>query len=1137
MDCPQCGHRNEDGARFCGECGESLAAAAFCPECGTEAAPGQKFCTSCGTRLAAPSQMRTEAERPEQPERPQTNLDLRSYMPSYLQERIRSEGMALEGERKQVTVLFADVTGSMELAGSVDPETWRGVMDRFFSLLCDGVHRFEGTVNKFTGDGIMALFGAPLAHEDHAKRACYAALHLRDELARYAGELRREHGLNFSVRMGINSGEVVVGAVGEDLNVDYTAIGHTVGLASRIEALAEPGKVYVTEGTAHLTEGWFRFAELGAFELKGVPEPVRVFELGGTSKARTRVEAVGERGLSRFVGREQELGALEAALAHAHEADGQVVGIVADPGLGKSRLCYEFVELCRARGLEITQGHGVAHGKRIPLLPVIEMMRDYFGIADEDSDRQARDKIAGRLLLLDDEFKQLLPVLFDFLGVPDADRPPPANPEARHRQLVEAVRRLVQVAGQQRRGVILIEDLHWLDPGSEVFLEHFVDALPGTHTLVVVNFRPEYRAEWMRKSYYQQLPLLPLGADAMAELLRDLLGPDPSLDGLAELIQERTGGNPFYLEEVVQSLVDSGALDGRKGAYRLARSVDDIAIPATVQAVLAARIDRLQEREKHVLQAASVIGREFSHAVLSRVVDLPEEAFADALRRLTAAEFVFERSLYPEPEYSFKHPLTEEVAYRSQLGERRGRAHAAVAQAIAEVYAERLDEMAAVIANHWEQSNRSLEAAQWNARAAAWAGQNHPADALRHWRRVRSLLAGEPDSPESLGLRFAACLWILQLGGWRMGMPEQEMTEIFEEGARSAGALGDRRLEAAIGASYSLARGFLGNVQEAVERAEEAHTVAEAIGDTELAVSTGNGYWQCIRGNFYEALVELDDAIARTRDNPEMGRHILGFSVHAWAHVFKGFVVLPALGRYAEALPELDRGLALAREYDDVESMGWAHGGYATLSWMNGEAGSGLAHARECLQIAERIGSNFSRAMAHNTLCQAHMARGEWDDGIRAAERGLEILRESHAGLHYEPYMLALLANALWWSGDAAAAVPLAEEALEKAEACGTLHFELEARIALARALLSTAQPDLDRVRSLIEQADELVKKTGARFDEPWIEWTRADMARVQGDLAAHERHLRGAQASFAEFGCSGWAEKAGAELATLPIQ
>jgi class 3 adenylate cyclase/tetratricopeptide (TPR) repeat protein len=1132
MDCPICGQANSDDARFCGDCGASLTQKVFCGECGAEAAAAQKFCTSCGAGLTASAT--NSAAQATTPERPQSNPDLRSYTPSYLAERIKTEGMALEGERKQITVLFADVTGSMQLAGQLDDEEWRHVMDGFFALLCDGVHHFEGTVNKFTGDGIMALFGAPLAHEDHSKRACYAALHLREQLARYANELRRERGLNFSVRMGLNSGEVVVGAVGDDLNLDYTAIGHTVGLASRIEQLAEPGKIYVTGATAHLAEGWFRFEELGTFDVKGVDHPVEVFELAGTGSARTRVEAAGERGLSRFVGRDQETAVLEAALARASEGSGQVVGIVADPGLGKSRLCYEFVERCRARGHEITEGHGVAHGKRIPLLPVLEMMRGYFGIEDDDSDRQARDKIAGRLLLLDDEFKDLLPVLFDFLGVADPDRPAPANPEARHRQLIVAVRRLIQTAGRQRQAVILIEDLHWLDAGSDLFLENLIGALPGTQTLVVVNFRPEYQAEWMRKSYYQQLPLLPLGPEAIGELLTDLLGPDPSLDGLAELIQLRTGGNPFYIEEVVQSLVDSRALDGRKSAYRLVRSVDDIAIPPTVQAVLAARIDRLAEREKNVLQTASVIGREFSHAVLSRVAGVPEEGLAEAIRALVAAEFVFERSLYPDPDYSFKHPLTEEVAYRSQLNERRARIHAAVAKAIGDVYADRLDEMAAVIANHWEQAERPLEAAQWNARAAGWAGQNHPGEALRHWRCVRSLLRGLPDSPESLGLGFAACFWILQMGGWRMGMPEAEIADVFADGKRAAEAIGDVGLQAAIMASYGLARGFVGEVEEALRLGTNAYQLALEAGDSELIASTGTGYWLAIRGDFYAALLDIDNAIELSKDDPQMGRRTVGFSTHAWATVFKGFILLASLGRLTEALDEVQRGLELARAYEDSESMGWAHGGFASLAWAVGEPGNGLAEARQALEIAERLGSTFSRAMAYGSLGQAQMARGEFDEGIEALERCLEIIRDGHTGLQYEPLMLGYIADAHVWRGDPAAALAPAELALKLARQRGTLPFELQAELALGRALARSGG-DEQRIATALERASELLAETSMGWAEPWIASLRAELAARQGDDEAHARHLREAYRLFLETGATGWAERAAADLAALP--
>ncbi len=559
--------------------------------------------------------MKVEGPLPGEPRSPA------AYTPGHLADKILQSKSALEGERKQVTVLFADVQGSMELAEQLDPEEWHRILDRFFQILTDGVHRFEGTVNQYTGDGIMALFGAPIAHEDHAQRACYAALQLTEELRRYAGDLRMRKGLNFSARIGINSGEVVVGKIGDDLRMDYTAQGQTVGLAARMEQIAEPGTAYLTAHTAALVAGYFDLQDLGRFRVKGVREPIAVCQLRGVGRLRTRLEASRARGFSRFVGRADEMAALEAALARAVAGNGQVVGVVAEAGTGKSRLCYEFAERCRAAGLAVDEAHCVAHGKGIPFLPLLEYLRSYFRIIDRDGAQAAREKIAGRLLLLDSELAETLPLLFDFLGVPDPERPAPRlEPEARQRQLFALLRRMTHARSRREPAVGVFEDLHWTDGGTDAFLANYVEAVAGTRTLIVLNFRPEYHATWMQKSYYQQLPLLPLGPEATAELLRELLGADPPLAPIAERIQQRTGGNPFFIEEILQSLVEAGHLEGSRGAYRIARPVGDEALPATVQAVLAARIDRLDAREKAVLQTAAVIGKEFAEPVLRRVL-------------------------------------------------------------------------------------------------------------------------------------------------------------------------------------------------------------------------------------------------------------------------------------------------------------------------------------------------------------------------------------------------------------------------------------------------------------------------------------------------------------------------------------
>ena len=496
--------------------------------------------------------------------------DPHSYTPRYLVDKILQSKSALEGERKHVTVLFADIEGSLKLAEEVGPERWHVAVDRFLRILADGVHRFEGTVNQYTGDGIMALFGAPIAHEDHAQRACYAALHLRDELRQYAQELRREHGVDFRTRFGLNSGEVVVGKIGDDLRMDYTAQGQVVHLAQRMEQLAEVGRVYVAPATVSLVRGFFTLEELGEFKVKGALEPVRVSELEGVGKARTRLEVARTRGFTRFVGRVFQLEALEAALTHALKGHGQVVGVIGEAGVGKSRLCAEFAERSRARDISVYEAHCPAHGRTVPFLALLELLRALLGVGEHDDDRDSREKVAGRLLLLDAAFQETLPLVFDLLGIGEGTRPGstvhPENPDAQQRQLFSFVREFVRARSRTEPAILFIDDVHWIDSGSDAYLTQFVEAVADTRTLLLLNYRPEYRADWMRKSYYHRLPLRPFGREIMDEFIRELIGSDPSVEALPGFISERAGGNPFFIEQMVQSLVDSKTLEGSVSA-------------------------------------------------------------------------------------------------------------------------------------------------------------------------------------------------------------------------------------------------------------------------------------------------------------------------------------------------------------------------------------------------------------------------------------------------------------------------------------------------------------------------------------------------------------------------------------------
>jgi class 3 adenylate cyclase/tetratricopeptide (TPR) repeat protein len=1118
VKCSACGFENRGAAQFCAECGRPLAAERTCQRCGSSYGSGQKFCDSCGHRLAEPAPR--EGDRTP-----------RDYTPKHLADKILQSKSALEGERKQVTVLFADVKGSLELAEQVDPEEWHRILDRFFQILADGVHRFEGTINQYTGDGIMALFGAPIAHEDHAQRACYAALHLREELARHAVEVKREHGLGISVRMGIHSGEVVVGKIGDDLRMDYTAQGLTVGLAQRMEQLASPDTAYLTDATASLVSGYFDLTDLGPFPLKGVAEPVRVCQLLGMGELRTRFDVSRQRGLTRFVGRDDDLHALEAALAQCREGNGQVVGVVGEAGVGKSRLCFEFAERCRADGLRVLEGRAVAHGKNLPFLPILQVFRAYYGIGEQDDDRAVREKIAGRMLLLDETFRDALPLLFDFLGVPDSQRPAPQmDPEARQRRLFGVLRRLLQTGRAESPVVTLIEDLHWLDGGSEAWIAEWADTVGGTPGLLLVNFRPEYRADWVQKSYYRQLPLAPLGPEAIRELLDDLLGNDPSIAGLAEAIHERTGGNPFFTEEVVRSLIEAGSLEGARGSYRLVTPIDELAIPSTVQSMLAARIDRLPEREKQVLQTAAVIGREFSEPVLEAISEMPRIELSDALAALKNVEFIYEQALYPVAEYAFRHPLTQEVALGSQLQERRRRIHAAVARAIEAANPAKLDENAALIAHHFEEAGEALEAAGWHRRAAIWAGDNHPGEALTHWRRLRGLLADVPESARVLDLGLEARTQLLWQGS-RVGVAEDELLTLFAEGRSLAARSADLRAQVAFLALASAALLLSGRVQESWHAVEDLTRLADSTDDVQpkrAALVVRTAVFR-LQGRPTEALASADRAMAfiGSGDSAEplerMTEHRL-LSLRGAA--------LTDLGRLDEAGSTLERALELAREANDLAFVAGSHTGIADLAAARGDPESAIRHGRRAVEIEEAVGSTAGLVMAYAGLGRACSAGQRWSDAEAALTRALSMAEERHAGLGLLPLTLTALARTRLALGDPEVAGAALRQALDLIGRLDMRATEASAQLARARLLLRLEGSDArEEIEAALARALAVVQETGARVYEPELHEVRAELAGLLGDEAGRERELREAHRLYIEMGATGHAERLAREL------
>jgi len=987
-----------------------------------------------------------------------------------------------DAERKQVTVLFADVSGSMDLAEQEDPEEWREIMQRFFSLLADTVTRFEGTVDKFTGDGIMAVFGAPVAHEDHARRACYAALQMLDDVAEYAGELRRAKGLNFSTRIGINSGEVVAGAIDGGGGSSYTAIGHTVGLAQRMEALAEPGKAYLTESTAELARGYLDLRDLGEFEIKGASRPVQVFELAGVGAARSRLDLARERGFSSFVGREAELAQLERALERGKDGAATAVGVVAEPGIGKSRLYLEFVQRCRSEGLEVFEAQAQAHGKSIPFMPILQMLRSFYGISDQDPEQLAREKIAGRSLLLDPAFAPDLPLIFDFLGVPDPERPvPQMNPEGRQRALADFLCRLVGNPARKKALVLVVEDLHWIDEGSQTMLNGLVEGMAGTPTLVLVNYRPEYTPAWADADVFETIELQPLSRADTAKLLRDLAGEDPSLDGIDEPIHERTGGNPFFIEEIVRELAESGYLEGRQGAYRLARPIEDAGVPVTVQAVLAARIDRLDPVAKQLLQVASVVGKEMSVEALRLTAGLVEEEVERAIVELSDAGFLYEAEIYPQRQLAFRHPLTREVAYGTQLASQREATHAAAARAMIELETQdRHDELAALIADHLKQGGATLEAARWSARAAHWAGHSRPRDAMRLWHDVMELAGELEENEETDALGIASRLAQIQFA-WRVGMDLDEQAQLLAEAEKIADRRGDLHSLVLLKMSTSARPGLQQHTDTWIAQVEEMNQLADQAGDPHLrvAIRAAGAYAYLVAGDFDGYDRALDEMIELTGGDISVGSGIILNTPLAWAHMGKG-MVRREQGDLDGAEPFFERALEISAEAGDPETASWIRSNQAGLLALRGDVEGALAVARRNCELTQRIGDVFSRSLAIANLAWAELAAEEFREALASIEEADKIYREAmKVGGEMEGWRSQIRAKALTGVGRIEEAVAEAEWAVKVSRERG-LRWSLPiAQLALGRALHEAGRERealdvLDEARRVAEETNAL---------------------------------------------------------------
>ncbi|PYM63712.1 MAG: hypothetical protein DMD79_08015 [Candidatus Rokuibacteriota bacterium] len=1032
-----------------------------CPSCGHENPAGAKFCNDCGARLGAAA----------------TSPEPRSYTPRHLVEKILAGKSALEGERKPVTVLFADLARSMELAERVDPEEWHRLLDRLFRILTDGVHRYEGTINQYTGDGIMALFGAPIAHEDHAQRACAAALEMARDLRTLAEDIRRESRLDFAVRMGLNSGEVVVGRIGDDLRMDYTAQGPVVGVAARVQQLAPPGGVSVTEETARLASGFFDFLDRGEQSLKGASVPVRVFDLRGPGPIRSRLERSRARGFSRFVGRERELTLLERALRDAQSGRPRVVLITAEPGAGKSRLCHELVE--RSPGVRLHYARARSHGRMLPFHAIVELTRGLFGLDESASPADVRGAVGRGLASAPPVDPIALGFWLELLGSPDPTlAPSELAPEARRTRLFQSLCDLVQARARRELTVLWVEDLHWLDPASEAALAMLAGRLvapksAGSRALLLATTRPGYRPAWPAR--VERLSLAPLAAQDASTLLDDWLGSDPALTPLRAPLVERR------------------ALRGERGAYGPAAPVDEIALPETVQAVLASRIDRLSQRDKDVLQAAAVVGRDVPTELLRVVVDLPRPELTASLERLVTAELLGPAEA--PGEHAFRHPLTQEVAYRTQLLDRRRRTHAGVARALLAIHGAAAPTHAALLAHHFEEAGERLDAARWHEQAGRRVARSDPAEGVRHCRRVTKLVAALPQSRETLMLELTSRIALLEIGRIA-GIDEREAQDLFEEARAVAERLGDRGGHAFLLTSYGRLCGLAGDVAQYVACAERAVELAEGSDDAVLAfeMHAVHAHAQLAVGRLHSARAIAEETLTElARDaglREALGRSTApGFCRIWWA------VASAYLGEAADAQLALEALLADEKEAG-LEVLYGTHGFLCEVLRLRGDLPGALAHGHRAVELAEERGSPFSQVEAAAFLGAAALAAGDVATATSALDTALGLARTRRTALWYEPRILATLADARRAAGDRAGARALLAEAREPVErGRGWRLSACDVALARVRLLASEPVPDRAALESALESADALAAELDADHYRRMIDLERARLA------------------------------------------
>ena len=1111
MLCPKCQFENPDDAKFCIECASRMEF--HCPSCRAITPATGKFCKECGYDLKKPK------EKPP----PINYSEPQSYTPKFIADKILTSKSSIAGERKLVTVLFADVANYTSMSEKLDPEEIHQIMDGCFKILMDEIHKYEGTINQFTGDGIMAIFGAPVSHEDHAQRACFAALSIQKAIGDYGAKVKKDCGIDFKMRIGINSGPVIVGSIGDDLRMDYTAVGDTTNLAARMESAARPGRILVSKHAHEIARDYFEFEAIGNVEVKGKREPQAAYELIKTGLVETRIKAAVAKGLTKFVGRKNSMATLKEPYESVLAGSGQVVGIVGEAGVGKSRLVYEFINQLSVDDVTCLEGRCLHYGGAMIYMPILEILKTYFDITDEDREFVINKKIKQKISALNEKIAGVIAPFQELLSIKVEDEAYEAlEPKQKRERIFEALRDLFIRAGQRKPLVLVIEDLHWIDKTTEEFLDYLIGWLANARIMLILLYRPEYTHQWGSKSYYTQIGLTQLGTASSSQLVLAILEEGEVAPELRQLILKRAAGNPLFMEEFTHSLIENGSIQKKDRQFVLSTNATDIQVPDTVQGIIAARMDRLEDNLKRTMQVASVIGREFAFRILQTITGMREE-IKSYLLNLQGLEFIYEKSLFPELEYIFKHALTQEVAYNSLLLKRRSEIHQRIAEAIEKLYAERLEEFFEMLAYHYSRGEDFKKAVQYLKLSGDRATRNHSVyEAYRFYTEAVDTLSQLPETEEykkeKLDVLNLATTPIMLVG-----FPEDSLGMLLE-GERLSKELGDDRRLGNFHARIANYYMHKGNFQLSMKYAEDAIVVGFKNQDIELIAPTAQSLFATyMMTGRYCKIVDKAPGILDLIESSERESDFFAGALNTYSTIcaYCG-TAMGYLGNFKEGKIFLEKGLRRASKIDDLTTLGFVEFWYGYFLNVKGNWKLAIEHLQDSIKYLEEVKWLLVLAGAQCLLGLVYSHLGDPKTGKRHAEKGLGIQQDSEIKLNLSSFYMTLGEIHLHLN-DLKNAQRFVEEALRLSQKNNQKHFEGEIWILLGKILHETEPLQIDKSEAYILKGMDILHEFQLKPSYAIGHLSLGELYLNTKEKEIAAKNLKKAEEMFQEMGMEYW--------------